>query len=449
MSAVPQQPATVAAAQPRPTLGVFDACMMIVGIVIGVGIFRAPAVVASNVPDALSYLLLWVAGGIISLIGALCYAELASTYPGAGGEYNFLRRAFGDSISFLFAWARMTVIQTGAIALVAFVFGDYASQIVGLGPAGAAIYAAAAIIVLTGLNVIGTAQGKLLQNVLTLALVVALAVTIITGLAFAPAAPQPASLQPASYSGLAMILILVTYGGWNEAAYLTAELRDARRNIVRALVIGISVITACYLLINLAYVNALGLSGLRESKAVAADLVRLTMGDAGAVVLSLLVMAAALSTLNATIFTGARTNYAFGRDFPLFSLLGHWNQSNQTPVNALLVQGAIALVLVVVGSMTRDGFSTMVDYTAPAFWFFFLLVGLSLFVFRRWEPEHERSFNVPFYPVTPLVFCATCVYMLHSSLDYVRLGALLSVGVLLLGVPVLLWARKSADVGRG
>ncbi len=442
-----------AAVRPRPTLTLLDAVAMIVGIVIGAGIFKAPSIVAGSVSSEQVFIALWIAGGVISLVGALCYAELGSAYPNAGGEYFFLSRAFGGKVGFLFAWARMSVVQTGAIAAIAFVFGDYASQLLSLGAKGPVIYAMLAVIAVTALNVAGTRGSKRLQTILTIALAGAVLAVIIAGLG-GTAAPAAVAAAPSSsapmFSQLALIFILLTYGGWNEAAYLTVEIHDARRNIVRALMLGILIVTVLYVLLNLAYLNVLGLDGMKASKAVAADLMQATLGDAGAIVLSLIVMAASLSTLNATAFTGARTNYALGRDYRLFRMLGVWQERSNAPVHALVVQGGMALVLVLFASMTPDGFETMVAYTAPAFWLFFLLTGISLFVLRRRQPVNADAFHVPLYPLTPMLFCAMCGYMLYSSVNYAMskdpgsLGAQLGIGVLLLGVPLALLARKGA-----
>ncbi len=452
MSAAPQPPAAAAAAQPRPTLGVFDAVAMIVGIVIGVGIFKAPSIVAGNVGSEAAFMALWLIGGVISLIGALCYAELGSAHPNAGGEYYFLSRAYGDWLGFLFAWARMTVIQTGAIAAIAFVFGDYASTLLSLGQHSSGIYAGLAVIAITGLNVSGTAQSKWVQNGLTVALAAAILAVVLGG--FGSAAAPAAVAEPARsgtwFPGLALIFVLLTYGGWNEAAYLTAEMRDTKRNIVRALVIGIVVITVLYLLLNLAYLKALGLAGMQASKAVASDFMKATWGEGGAWLLGIVVVSAALSTLNATIFTGARTNYALGRDFAIFRALGRWKEKASAPVNALLIQGAIALALVLLASSTPDGFQTMVAYTAPAFWLFFLLTGVSLFPLRRQAPVNADPFRVPFYPVTPLLFGGACAYMLYSSFNYAMsldpgsIGAMVGIAMLASGVPVLMWAKRVA-----
>jgi len=346
----------------------------------------------------------------------------------------------------------MTVIQTGAIAAIAFVVGDYATQVFSLGDKSAAIYAAVAVIMITALNIIGTTESKWLQNILTAALALSILGVIIAGFTAATpaaiAAPAAAQSSAPMFSGLALIFILLTYGGWNEAAYLTAEMRDTRRGIVRALIIGILIITALYLLLNLAYLNALGLDGIRNSKAIGADLMKVTWGDKGALVLGIAVVTAALSTLNATVFTGARTNYALGRDFALFGFLGQWHERG-TPVNALLLQGVIALLLVLLASFTPDGFQTMVAYTAPAFWLFFLLTGVSLFLLRRQQPLNPAPFRVPLYPLTPILFCSMCGYMLWSSIGYAmskdpgNIGAIVGIAVLCAGIPVMLIARAT------
>jgi amino acid transporter len=431
-------------AAPKPTLSVADAIAIIVGIVIGAGIFKTPSLVAANTANELMFLLAWLLGGIISFIGALCYAELATTYPHAGGEYHFLNRSFGRDIAFLFAWARATVIQTGSIAMLGFIFGDYASQLFPLGENSPAIYAALATIVLTVLNVMGVQQGKWTQNILTAAKVLGLLLVFAVGLLKAvPSEPIPTPDKPSSGAfGLAMIFVLLTYGGWNEAAYISAELKDVRRNMLRALMLGIGAITVIYLLVNFAYLKGLGLAAMAKSEVVAADLLRNAWGDLGAKFISVLIAVSALGAMNATIFTGARTNYAWGQDFKALHLLGIWHERTSTPVNALVVQGLISLGLVALGAATRKGFSTMVDYTAPVFWFFFLLTGLSLFILRNTDAETQRPFHTPLYPLTPLLFCVFCVYMLQSSLSYTGVGALFGVAVLLAGIPVLMLVRR-------
>jgi len=433
---------------PRPVVRVVDAVGLIVGIVIGAGIFRTPSIVVGNAAGASAVYLAWILGGAMSLIGATVYAELATAYPSAGGDYYYLTRAFGRRIAFLFGWARMSVIQTGSIAVFSFVVGDYLSQIVSLGEYSPAIYATVVVVVLTGLNILGVRQGTGTQNVLTAVQVAGMVLVILAGLM--TAAPEPAvdTARPAgstSSFGLMMVFVLFTYGGWNEAAYVSGELRDVRRNMARALILSVLVITALYVAINWAYLHGLGLSGVAGSQQVAADLMRRAFGNAGARTISVLVAIAALTSANATIFTGGRSSYAFGCDFRQFRFMGHWSAQTGTPVNGLLVQGAVSLALVLLGVFTRQGFQTMVDYTAPVFWFFFLLTGIAFFVLRRKDRTTSRPFRVPLYPLPPIVFCIMCGYLLYSSVAYARIGAMAGVAVLAVGALLLLFVQPSTS----
>ena len=425
---------------PRPALSLTEGIALVVGIVIGIGIFKTPSLIANNVESEAAFIGVWVLGGLVTLIGALCYAELAAAYPHSGGEYHFLSRAYGRPVAILFGWARGTVIQPGAIAAIGFVLGDYAQQLYGLGANGPAIYAALSVIVFTALNVAGTSEGRRTQLVLTSLTMAAILAVILTPLGVAPM-PQTA-VQPVSGSlGLAMILVLLTYGGWNEAAYLSAEMRD-KRDTTRTLIFGTLVLTVIYVLMNVALVGVFGLQGLRQSSAPGADLMRHAFGGYGALLLSAIVVATASSTMNGTVFTGGRIYYALGQDLPLLRRLGRWDEQGQNPRNGILLQGIFALALVGLGSITRDGFQAMVDYTAPVFWMFLLLVGIGLFILRWRNPTGERPFRVPLYPVTPIFFCLTCAYMLYSSVTYTGYGAMAGLAVVVCGIPLILLRSK-------
>ena len=423
---------------PKPTLRVLDAVVIIVGIVVGAGIFRTPSLVAANTGSWELFLLAWLLGGVVSLIGALCYAELTTAFPNTGGDYHLLMQAFGKRFAFLFAWARVSVIQTGSIALLAYIVGDYLSPLFPLGAYSSAIYAGLVIIALTAANIAGIKLGTGIQKILLGIQFAGLLLVVAAGFFVTPSPAALADL-PASEGGhstalgLAMVFVLLTFGGWNEAGYISAELKAGSRKMVRVLVVSILTITTVYLLINGAFIRVLGTDRMAASDAVGVDLMRVTLGDTGVLIIGILVALAALTSVNATIFTGARTNYALGRDFRTFAWLGRWNDRTASPIHALLAQGVVALVLVGLGAMTRDGFQAMVDFTAPVFWFFFLATGISVMVLRRKMPDIPRPFRVPFYPVTPLIFCGSCAYLLYSSLTYTGAGALVGVGVLVLG----------------
>jgi amino acid transporter len=431
-------------AAPVPALAVSDAVALILGIVIGAGIFRAPAAVAASAGSGSAMMAAWVLGGVVSLAGAMCYAELAAAYPSAGGDYHFLTRALGPGVGFLFGWARLTVIPTGSLALLAFVFGDYTAEALGARGAASAL-AAALVVAVTLLNLAGLRPASGVQNALAAALVVGLMALVAVGfLGVEPAPAGPVPDGPPAF-GLAMVFVLLTYGGWNEAAYVSAELRGGRRAIAVALALSLLLVTVLYVLANAAYLRALGLGGMAASSAVAADVLARGVGPWGARAFALLVAAAVITSANATLFMGARQVWAFGRDFPLFAPLGRWDGRAGAPANAVIVQGAIALALVGFGAASRGGFEEMVAYTAPVFWLFFLLTGVSLFVLRRRDPAAPRPFRVPLYPLTPLVFCGSCAFLLWSSLAHAGPGAVAGVAVLTTGlVPLWMSARRAS-----
>jgi amino acid transporter len=437
------------AAAPRQTLSVTDACAMIVGLIVGAGIFGTPSIVAGAVGDESTLYAVWIAGGIFSIIGALCYAELATAFPSAGGEYHFLQRAFGRSLAFLYGWARMTVIVAGSIAVFAYLFGDYLSRVVNLGTHSSAIWAALVVVVLTWVNYRGIREGKATQNLFTVLEVGGLLLIVAAGLFFAapPAAAVPAAAgagQPwymGAGIGSAMIFVLFTYGGWNDAAYISAEVRDRERNMARALLIAISVVSLLYVLVNFAYLKGLGYDQMARSNAVAADLLKVVWGPTGEKVIAIMIAIAALTSVNGSMIVGARSNYALGRDWPMLGYLGQWHEASGSPRNAMLVQGAIALALVGFGAIQNAGFKGLVEYSLPVFWGFFLLTGIALFVLRAKEPDAPRPFKVPFYPVVPAIFVLMCGYLLHASLTYHRAHALVGLGVLAVGAVVLLIAK--------
>lgn len=422
-----------------------SAIAVIVGIVVGIGIFRLPSIVAQNSGSELQYIGFWVAGGLISIIGALCYAEIATKKPDAGGEYFFLTEAYGTTVGFLFSWGRMTVIQTGSIALAGFILGDYATTIYDLGTYSSAIYAGITVIGLTGLNIWGTHPAKNAQNAMTFLIVSILVICGVAGFLTGGeiSVQKPSSNLTNSSAGAAMIFVLLTYGGWNEGVYLSAELKDVRKNMSRVLLIGLTIITIIYVLINSAYLQVLGLEQLRASETIGVDLTNSIFGTEGAYIMAVIVIISALSTANATIITGARTNYALGRDFNALKWIGKWNSNYNSPINALLVQGIISLGLVFLGAFTKEAVSTMVDYTAPVFWLFILLTTITLFLFRRSEESSSDTFKVPLYPLTPILFIVCCFYLLYSSVMFTGWGAMVGIGILAIGLPVYYWAQNT------
>ena len=438
-------------AQPKASLSIFDACTMIVGLIVGAGVFGTPSIVAGALGDETQVIAAWIAGGIFSIVGALCYAELVTAFPSAGGEYHFIQRAFGRSLAFLYGWARMTVIVAGSIAVFAYLFGDYLSRVVNLGEYSSAIWATLVVIVLTVVNYRGIQEGKAIQNVFTVLEVGGLVLIIVAGLLLAsPPPPPPVAAAAAAAAsgpwylgagvGTAMLFVLFTYGGWNDAAYISAEVKG-ERNMAWALLIAISVVAVLYVLIAMAYMKGLGLHAMARSDAVAADLLKAVWGTGGEKLISIMIAIAALTSVNGSIIVGARSNYAMGRDWPVFGYLGQWHDASGSPRNAMVVQGVIALALVGLGAVQKAGFKGLVEYSLPVFWGFFTLVGIALFVLRSKEPDAPRPFRVPLYPVLPAIFVCMCGYLLYSSLTYHKGHALVGLAVLAVGAVVLLVMR--------
>jgi amino acid transporter len=331
---------------------------------------------------------------------------------------------------------------------MAYVFAEYANQIWPqvtyrdlIGPIHLA-YAGGAIVILTVVNLLGVREGKWTQNVLTTAKVLGLAAIVAVG--FTHTAPSTAAIAPTkpmdfglSEFGLAMIFVLFTYGGWNEMAYVAAEVKEPRKNILRVLLVGTLAVTAIYVIVNLAFIHALGLEGTRNAN-VAADVLRLGIGPLAGQAISLLICISALGAINGQIFTGSRIYYAMGQEHRLYAWLGRWNARRGTPVCSLLIQGAITLALAIWFGLTRNGFERMVIFTTPAFWFFLMLVAVSVFVLRWRDAAVERPYRVPGYPVTPILFCLSSAFMVYSSvrfaIEHHSWEAVWSIAILLVGV---------------
>lgn len=435
-------------AQPARLLTPLAAIALIVGIVIGAGIFKTPSLVAGISGDAGWALSIWVLGALISMAGALCYAELCTAYPHAGGDYHFLRRAFGRDLAFLYAWARATIINTGSIALLAFVFGDYFSTLVPLGAHSSAIWALVVVIMLTLVNIAGIHASSGMQVLLLAFEVLGLLAVALAGLFFGdPAAPATLTwfdkTPSAGAWGLALVFVLLTFGGWNESAYVSAELKGGPRTMVGVIVISMLVLTVIYLLVNLALMLGLGQQGLAGSKTAASSLVGSAFGPWAEKALGLSVAIAALTSINATMIVGARTNFALGRDWHSLHALGQWQTQAGAPRKALWAQAFISIALVLLGMQEGDGFSAMVEFTAPVFWGFLFLVGVGVIWLRQRDPHAPRPFKVPLYPLLPLVFCAACAWLTWSSVNYALSQKAIHVSgwLILTGVAALLLLR--------
>lgn len=449
-------------------LGLWDTVGIIVGIVVGTSIFVTPPLVFQNVGGPWQALALWLVGGGLSLLGAFCYAELATTYPSGGGDYQYLKKAFGPAVGFTFGWAQLCIVLTGSIGAMAYAFAEYGVALWGLERSAAVWLAVVAVAALSAVNLLGVLVGKTAQNLLSAAKLIGLAAIVAAGLLAGPV-EQTASLTvgPAGAGGwpLALVFVLYAYGGWNDAAFVSAEVRDARRNLPRSLFLSIGLVTALYLVVNITFLWVLGFEGSRQSVTPAADVLRHVAGPGAASAISVLVMVTALSAINGLILTGSRLLHAWAADHRLFALLKHSRPGVAAPAGAIVAQGAVALLLiVVVGTVTgqetidrglgviglgplpweqyHGGFETLVAAAAPVFWLFFLLAGVSLFVLRARDKDRPRPFAVPCYPLPPLVFCLMCAFMLQASMSYAGGLCLLALVPVTLGLPLYAWSRR-------
>ncbi len=409
-------------AAPRRQLTLFDSTSIIVGIVIGSTIYESTPLIANQVPGVAWLLTAWVLGAILSLVGALCYAELAGRCPSEGGDYLYLSEAFGRPTGFVFAWMQFWIVRPGAVGTLAYVFARYAYKLLPLGEEHPAlvIYAVGAIVVMSGINLLGVTTGKWTQNLLALVKFLGLVAVVAIGMSVtAIAVPAVPSHDPPTLNlGFAMIFILYAYSGWNEMAYVGSEVIEPDRNILRALLLGTLSVSVVYIALNAAFVHALGFEGVCNSKAVAADLLTLSVGSAAAKAISLLICISALGAINGMIFTGARIFYAMGVHHTIFAWMGHWSGRRDAPTRPIIIQAVLTVALAIGFGMTDRGFEASIAFSGPAFWGFLFLVSVALFVLRNRPAASQKIYCVPLYPAFPLVFCFSSAFMFSKSLDY-------------------------------
>jgi basic amino acid/polyamine antiporter, APA family len=425
-------------------LNLLDATTIVVGCIIGAGIFRLSGRVAAFSPSPFMFLLAWVLGGLLSLCGALCYAELATLYPKTGGDYVFLTQAYGRFWGFVFGWTKLFVQRTGTIAIVAFIFAEHACRTFGWELGQAKPLAMAAIALLTAANIIGLGLGKNIQNLFTGLKVLALLLIVAAGLLFQKGSAQ--NFQPfwpewswslMSSTGVALIFVLWTYGGWTEAAYVAEEVRDPGRNLPRAIVGGLLATTALYLLVNTVYLYYLPLEEMRQTKLVAAEAMDKIWRGRGGQIVSAMVMVSTLGALNGFVLTGGRILYALAKDHALFRRLARVSPKTHTPVLSLLFNAGIAMILVWTGTLDQ-----IVTYTEIVIYLFFGMTGVSLFVFRKKYPEAPRAYKVWAYPVVPAIFVLMCFAFAANATWEQPKESLFGIVVAAIGIPLYFLSER-------
>ena len=424
-------------------VGLFSATMMVIGGIIGSGIFLNPAIVAQRVGTAGLTMAVWVIGGVVAVLGAYVFGELGARRPQAGGGYVYLRDAFGPLPAFLYAWALLLIIATGAIAAVAVTFANYALALTGLDASLRLPMAVGAIVLLSAINYVGVRPGAITQNVFTVLKLVPLALLAAAGVfAAAPvtaAAPAPPSgfFGLAAAIGAALVPVLFSYGGWQQTNYVAEELIDAPRNLPRALLLGVAGVVVVYLLANFAYLRALGPAGLAASTAPAADAMRALVGSAGERIVTAGIAVSTFGFLNLVILVSPRVYQAMAADGLFFPALSRLHPRYRIPTAAILVQGGWAILLTLTGT-----YGELLDYVVFGDWIFFALAAASLYVFRRREgPPPPGMFRVPGYPVTPALFILAAVYVLIGSVTSNPSNAVRGTLLLVLGIPVFLFWR--------
>jgi len=425
---------------PHRHLGVFHATVLVLGMIMTTDTLKTAPTVALNV-GTWHFYGLWLVGGLLSMVGALCYVEMATAFPDPGGDYSFLRKAYGPRVGLLFAWSRFSIMHTGWIALMAFMFADYASAVLPLNPAGRSLFAGATVAAMMGVNLLPVRRGFMMQAGLIALVAVGFAAVVVAALKLAIfgrlPVPPPQShgmvRPPLAKISVALIYIFLAYGGWSDAATLSAEVRSDRRGMLIAIMGSILGLMAIYIALNGAMMVGLGQDGLAHSLAPAADLMGRAFGGAGKGLIVVVVGVSAIASINSTLIVGARTTYAAARDVPMLSALGRWDDSNGVPARAVLAEGGFAILLILAGSFAASGFSAMVDYMTPVYWFFMMLSMGALMILRRRYPEASRWARTPFYPLFPIGFLLIAAYMFAASLVNLGVGALYGAGVMAIG----------------
>lgn len=418
-------------------LGTWDAAMIVIGGVIGAGIFRTPATIAERTGSGTQLLILWAIGGLLTLAGVLCYAELGARRPQAGGTYIYLREAFGQLPAFLFGWTMALINYPGSVAAVATTFADYFCAALGLPPMFIKPVAVGAIGFIVGVNLFGIRAGAWVQNIFTVLKLAAIALLVVVGLVLAHghlglalSPPEPAHPLPAGTLIGALLPVLFSYGGFHYLNDLAGEVREPQRTLPRALGLGMVGVMICYVLVNFAYLAGLGHAGLAASQAPAADLMQRLFGSKGATLIALGIACSTFGYCNIAIAGGARVLQTMGADGMFFSAVGRIDPQSRAPQVALATLGAWAIVLTLSGS-----FGQLLDYTTVGEWLAHAFGIATLFWYRRYLAEQPSPYRVPLYPWLPLLFVLTVLGVIGATAFHNPRDAGMSLLIIAVGVP--------------
>ena len=418
-------------------LGAFDATMIVMGGIIGSGIFINPYVVARQVHTPALILGAWAAGGVIALLGAFVYAELAALRPEVGGQYAYLRDAWHPAVAFLYGWGLLLVIQSGGMAAVAVTFARYTVELTGA-PIADWMLASITLLVLTLINCFGVRSGTNTQTILMLLKLAAIMMLIIAGFALI----RPSGAQAAAATSTlgrfaaAMTPVMFAYGGWQTASFMSGELLRPRRDLAVGLLAGVCGVIAVYLLVNIVCLRALGTAGLAATTTPASAVMRMALGERGAMLIAAGIAISTLGFLSQGMLTAPRVYYAMSEDGLFFKAIGRVHPKTRVPVVAIALQGIVAVIIAVSGT-----YEQILGYVVSVDFIFFGLTGLALFVFRRKAPPSD-SFRTPGHPITTAVFTIACWAVVVGTVARSPVNSLIGFGILFAGLPAYWFWHK-------
>ncbi len=421
-------------------LGLFDATMIVMGGIIGSGIFMNPSVVALQVRTPFLILGAWILGGLFALIAAFIWAELAALRPDVGGQYAYLREAFHPGLAFLYGWVLLLVIQTGGMAAVAVTFARYFVELTYL-PISSAYLAAIVLATLTVINCLGVRAGSTVQSILMILKILAIAMLVVCGFLFASRSDSPSrfldrqpSLDLLTAFGAAMVPVIFSYGGWQTATFIAGEIKEPRKNLPRGLILGVTGVVLLYLAANVVYVSVLGTAGLAASSAPASDVMRRALGDFGARIIAAGIAISTVGFLSQSMLTAPRVYFAMAKDGLFFNLVGLVHPRTRAPIVAIALQGLLAIVIALLGTYER-----ILNYVVSVDTIFFGLTACCIFVFRKREPAGVN--RVPGHPVTTILFIAVCWLVVINTVYRYPENTLIGIAIMLAGIPAYLFWR--------
>ncbi len=431
----------------RKSLGFWDSVALVIGGIVGTGIFRTPAEVGRYLQDPGWVLFAWALGGVIAFLGSLCFGELAALFPESGGNYVYLKYAFGSWAGFLFGWAELSLMSAASIASVSYAFGEYFTNLLPAFPGGEKLIAIALIWILTLVNVAGLHYGKWLQNVLTSGKGIALISLILLGIFMGrgdlahfqtqlPALPQGMSL---AHLGLALIPIMWTYGGWHESTFVAGEYKETDRDLPLSILLATTLVILFYLLVNGVYIYLFPANTLAGRNLIAADVMNSIFGPLGKTLITAVILVCIFGVLNTVILVRGRIPYALAQDHAIFKGLGTTHPRFLTPARSLTANAVWASVLVLWGT-----FGQLLFLSGAAVWFFFAAAAVAVFVARKRFPDRRRPFSAWGYPWTPALFAAVSFWIFLNTALFSPRETLVGFSVIALGVPLYLISKRMA-----